>query len=449
MPQTTNNVSMTHILSRACNQPVLLEPTYAATFFAALGAKQQFSRLIDTDGQVLEQPQMQELAASFSNNRERERPYQVKDGLAILPVSGTLLHKYGYLKPYSGSTGYDGIIARLHDAINDPSINAIMLDIDSPGGEAAGCFDCAETILKLREIKPIYALCYDTMCSAAMAIGSACTERWITQSGRAGSVGVVVAHASYQDQLKESGIDITLIHSGKHKVEGNPYEKLSAEVLSSIQARLDQSRDTFAALVAKGIGMDKQAVLDTEAQVFVGQQAVDVGFADRVVNGQQAVDLLIEQIRTNSLTGVAMSQKTNAPQAQLASAVASETQGSAPALTQADVDNARLEGATAERERIGAILASDEAKGREAMANHLALNTNMNADDAKALLNVSPVAATLESTADSASMQSALDAAMANTEQPNLQTSGDGESLSDDEQAAADLLAAHDAVFGK
>ena len=447
MPQTTSNVSMTHILSRACNQPQFLEPTYATTFFSALGAKEKFSRLIDTEGQMLEHADMKERASSFGPSRERDRPYQVKDGLAILPISGTLLHKYGYLKPYSGSTGYDGIIARLNDAANDPSIKAIMLDIDSPGGEAAGCFDCAETILKLREIKPIYALCYDTMCSAAMAIGSACTERWITQSGRAGSVGVVVAHASYQDQLKENGIDITLIHSGKHKVDGNPYEKLSDDVLASIQANLNQSRDAFAALVAKGIGMDKQAVLDTEAKVFTGQQAIDVGFADRLVNGQEAVPLLLDILRTNSTTnGVAMSLEEN--QAPKAQANGGTAEGAT--LTEADVNQARLDGATAERERIGAILSSEHAQGRAQMATHLALKTSMSTDEANALLAVSPAQATLEVTeSKGANMQTALDEAMASTEQPNLETSGDAEELSADEKCEQALLGAHDAVFGK
>lgn len=445
MAQPTNNVSMTHILSRACNQPQFLEPTYATTFFSALGAKQKFDRLIASDGEVLELTDMTARASSFSPSRERDRPYQVKDGVAVLPISGTLLHKYGYVKPYSGSTGYDGIIARLNDAVSDPSIKAIMLDIDSPGGEAAGCFDCAEAILNLREIKPIYALCYDTMCSAAMAIGSACTERWITQSGRAGSVGVVVAHASYQDQLKESGIDITLIHSGKHKVDGNPYEKLSAEVLATIQSNLDQSRDAFAELVAKGIGMEKQAVLDTEAKVFTGQQAIDVGFADRLVNGQEAVALLSDLIRTNSTTiGVAMSQDSNSP----ALESGAET---AATFTQQDVDSARLSGATQERARVTAILSCDHAAGRQNMASHLALQTNMNSDEAIALLAVAPAESAPQAAdqTQTANMSTALDAAMASSEQPNLETTGDAEELSEDEKCAQQLLSAHDAVFGK
>ncbi|KZN58774.1 capsid assembly protein, partial [Pseudoalteromonas luteoviolacea CPMOR-1] len=225
-----HNNSYEHILSRACNQPQFLEPTYAATFFGALALRSGVNQLVDVNGNVLNQDQLIEMASSYGSSRERDRPYQVIDGLAILPVSGTLLHKYGYVQPRSGATGYDGIIARLNDAMSDPDVKAVMIDFDSPGGEAAGCFDCADQIRKYRDIKPIYGLCYDTMCSAAMALGSACTERWITRSGKAGSVGVLVAHTSYEKQLDDVGVDITLIHSGEFKVDGNPYQKLPKEV---------------------------------------------------------------------------------------------------------------------------------------------------------------------------------------------------------------------------
>ncbi|OUL59259.1 S49 family peptidase [Pseudoalteromonas ulvae] len=449
--------SFAHILSRACNQAQFIEPTYANTFFSYLGQRAGAHSLVDINGDTLSQADMQVQAASFSNPRERERPYQVQNGLAILPVSGTLLHKYGYINPRSGSTGYDGILARIDDAINDPEIKAIMLDIDSPGGEAAGCFDAANRIKQMSQIKPIYALCYDTMCSAAMAIGSACTERWITQSGRAGSVGVVIAHASYEEKLKTDGVKITLIHSGKHKVDGNPYQDLSADVLGKIQANLDKNRDLFAELVASNIGMSKQAVLDTEARVYQGQEAVDIGFANKVVNGFDAIPQLLDIInstsfKTNQTTGVAMSLKTNeAPAA--GSATQAGAQATAPTAEQtAEQATAQTpaQAAAAERERCQSILTAPDAQGKSAMATHLAFNTSMSVDDAVALLKVSPAE---QATAEQASvpaqqMADALTTAMASTEQPNLETTGDADELSADQKAEQQLLASFSAATG-
>nr|WP_303246162.1 S49 family peptidase [Pseudoalteromonas sp. McH1-7] len=312
-----------------------------------------------------------------------------------------------------------------------------MLDIDSPGGEGAGCFDCANQIKKLREVKPIYALCYDTMCSAAMALASACTERWITQSGRAGSVGVVVAHSSIENKLKEEGVEITLIHSGDHKIDGNPYSKLPPEIRESIQSRLDKTRDEFAELVASGIGMSKSAVLDTQAQVYTGQAAIDVGFANKLVNGHEAVPILLDVIKSNNSIGVSMSEKQENP-------TPSEKPNKAQ-LTQADIDAAKLEGATLERQRIGEILNSEHAEGRQKLAMHLALSSAMSPTESVAMLQVSPKA---ESESKSDNLSTALDAAMENEPQPDLETSGDVEELSDYEKEAQALLSAHDQVFG-
>lgn len=440
-----NQNSFLNMLSRACNKAQFIEPNYASTFFSYLGLRAGASKLVNVDGTELNADEMKEMASSFAPTRNRERSYEIRDGLAVLPVSGTLLHKYGYIQPRSGATGYDGIIARLNEAISDPEVKAVMLDFDSPGGEAAGCFDATQMIRKMRDIKPIYALCYDTMCSAAMALGSACTERWITQSGNAGSVGVVVAHANYDKHFENEGVEITLMHSGAHKIDGNPYESLSTEVKARIQAKLDKNRAQFSKIVADNIGMSVEAVMATEAQVYQGQEAVDIGFADRLVNGVEAIPLLIDIIKTKSNTGKTMPQSTQAAASQ------PTTQANGEVATNEQLEAARLEGATQERARCQTILTHEEALSRTAMASHLAFSTAMSADDAVELLKVSPVMATLESTKEDSQqgqLQDALTTAMGQTEQPNLQTSGDSDSLSADQKAENELLSAHTKLTG-
>jgi ClpP class serine protease len=67
-------------------------------------------------------------------------------GVAVIPICGTLVQKLGSLRPYSGMTGYDGIRQAFLTAMEDPDISGICLDIDSPGGEVAGCFDLVDVI---------------------------------------------------------------------------------------------------------------------------------------------------------------------------------------------------------------------------------------------------------------------------------------------------------------
>ncbi|EMQ5090943.1 S49 family peptidase, partial [Escherichia coli] len=110
------------------------------------------------------------------------------------------------------------------------------------GGQAAGAFDCADMIYRLRQQKPVWALCNDTACSAAMLLASACSRRLVTQTSRIGSIGVMMSHVSYAGHLAQAGVDITLIYSGAHKVDGNQFEALPAEVRQDMQQRIDAAR---------------------------------------------------------------------------------------------------------------------------------------------------------------------------------------------------------------
>ena len=431
------------IAARVFGQPLLLDPGYARVFFSALAPRLNIGRLVDTDGQALEVGEMQELASGWDSGRERDRPYQVVDGIAVLPISGTLVHKYGYLKPYSGMTGYDGIIARAADAFGDPEIRGVLLDQDTPGGEAAGCFDCAQTLRKMADQagKPLWSLCYDLATSAGMAMASAAHHRLITQSGRTGSVGVVMAHHSLEKNLEEKGIEVTLIHSGDRKVDGNPYQNLPDDVLERFQASIDKSRQEFAQLVAGHIGLDVDSVLATEAAIYRGQEAIDVGFADELVNGFEAVPAFLEHLSSQGRTisvGMNMTDKTKAP-------AGAETETEGAAFTQADVDKARADGAASERERIAAITGSEEAEGRQDLAQHFAHKTNMSADDAIAAMAASPKQPEQQAEAPA----DPLGAAMAETEQPNASAeSGDGDEAANISEADA-MCAAFDKMNGK
>ena len=99
----------------------------------------------------------------------------------MIQVEGTLVQKLGTLRPYSGMTGYDGIRQNFLEALSDPAVEAIVLDIDSPGGEVAGCFDLVDTIYAARGEKPIWSVLSESAYSAGYAlqaprIGSLCRE---------------------------------------------------------------------------------------------------------------------------------------------------------------------------------------------------------------------------------------------------------------------------------
>ncbi|MCY1698653.1 S49 family peptidase [Lelliottia sp. SL45] len=359
--------NLAHIASTAFNEPLMLEPAYARVFFSALGKETGTERLIiPQENALLSAQDMEAVTASFmSGDRKAARFYEVRNGIAVLPVTGSLVHKLGAMRPFSGMTGYDGIIARLTQAMADPEVRGVMLDIDSPGGQVAGAFDCADLITRLRAQKPIWALTNDMACSAAMLMASACTRRLTTQTGRMGSVGVLMAHTNIAGALEKEGREITLIFAGSHKTDGNPYSPLPDAIRAAFQTKMEDVRLMFAQKVAQGIGVSVEAVLATEAAVYDGAQAVAVGFADELVNSADAVELMAAALTNKTLpTGDSMTTPQQA-----------------------------AELAAQERQRVMGILGSPAAKGREALANALALQEGMTVVQAEGILNAAPASA--------------------------------------------------------
>ncbi len=105
--------NLPHIASMAFNEPLMLEPAYARVFFCALAGQLGISRLTDAvSGDSLtagEAPATLALSGDDDGPRQA-RSYQVMNGIAVLPVSGTLVSRTRALQPYSGMTGYNGII---------------------------------------------------------------------------------------------------------------------------------------------------------------------------------------------------------------------------------------------------------------------------------------------------------------------------------------------------
>ena len=302
-------------------------------------------------------------------------------------------------------TGYNGIIARLQQAISDPGVDGILLDMDTPGGMVAGAFDCADIIARMRDTKPIWALANDMNCSAGQLIASAASRRLVTQTARTGSIGVMMAHSNYGAALKTSGVEVTLIYSGDHKVDGNPYEKLPKEVRADFQARIDATRQMFAEKVAGYTGMSVQAVLDTEAAVFSGQESVDNGLAEQLVNNMDALNVMRDAIhkrtmisRGGSMKGTTASADTTQPAASADQTVTTVDVPAAVVTDPAagatvDISSQLAAAVAAENGRIMGILNCEEAKGRESQARALAETPGMTVESAQRILAAAPQSA--------------------------------------------------------
>jgi capsid assembly protease len=379
-----------HIAARALNRPLLLEPAYSRFFFAALGSRLGFSSLTDVTGQTTLAANLPAQAAGYVDEMDvaARGSYEIDDGVAIIQVSGTLMHKSGYIGSQSGAMGYDWLEAQLEAAIDDPAVLGIMLDIDSGGGEVAGVEDIATKLSN--STKPVWAHANEMAASAAYWLASAADHLVLSNTASVGSIGVLMAHTDYSEAMSTEGIKVTLIHAGAHKVDGNPYEALPDSVKADLQIEIDELRNLFASTVAtnRSAAANKAIttaqVLDTEARMYRGQQAVDIGLADEVLSFDDAVAKFSATLANR---GVISKGKTmSKPDNNASSAQAGEGNPITAQAHTAAIAAARAEGmaagASAERTRIADILNHAESEGREATAREFALGTDMDADTA-------------------------------------------------------------------
>lgn len=217
--------------------------------------------------------------------------------LAVLSICGPLSHRSqgGFLSMLFGDTGtYRHIRADFRAAIADESIGAIVFDIDSAGGEVAGCFDLVDEIYQARGKKPIYAIANEAALSAAYAIASAADKVYLTRTAAVGSVGVMAVHVDQSGLDEKTGLKYTAIHAGSKKTDGNPHEALSKEAAAEIQARVDKTYGLFCATVARNRGLSDQAIKATEAAIYLGADAVSAGLADAVLSYDELIQTIIE-----------------------------------------------------------------------------------------------------------------------------------------------------------
>lgn len=235
------------------------------------------------------------------------------DGVAIIRIAGTLVKRSTGMDALSGLVPYGTIQQSLASAIADDACSSIVLDIDSPGGEASGMFECADYIRSLRGIKPIIGCANDSAYSAAYCLASACDHLFVTNIGGVGSIGCYLLHCDQSEEDKQNGLKYTYIKAGAKKTDGNPHEPLSDSARSDLQARVDRVRDLFVQAVAANRSVDALAVYDTEAGCFSGPAAVPM-LADAVGTLDDAVAFASAKAKT----GVTVPVGSGAPPAPLA-----------------------------------------------------------------------------------------------------------------------------------
>jgi Periplasmic serine proteases (ClpP class) len=237
-----------------------------------------------------------ELAIGRPLNNNAEKPYQVLNGVAVIPVMGSIAKRGSMFSDVSGLTSYEAIQRNLRQAETDPEVIAALLNIDSPGGTANGTATAAEAIRRFATVKPIGAWTDGMMTSAAQWLGAATGDVQIgNDTTELGSIGVISRHVDVSKAEEMDGIKTTVLTAGRYKGAGHPYAPLSAEHQGVLQERLDYLYSAFVNAMAGYREKSPEQVLASMAdgRIFTGRQAIDVGLAD----GMMGFDEMVEHMR--------------------------------------------------------------------------------------------------------------------------------------------------------
>lgn len=296
------------LATRVFNTPLMIDPEKAAVIVQALGPRflhvpdggaVQVSGVTPSADRWEARPEAGSMiGGSLYRGVKKAGAYLNVMGVAVISITGTLVRRGSHVGESSGVTSYEGISAQIRAAAEDDEVRAIALEIDSFGGEAVGIFELMTDLRAAREAKPIHAFLAEYALSAGYAIASQADHITVPPFGKAGSIGILTMHVDQKKNLENNGIKVTLIHSGAHKVDGNPFEELPDAVRNRIQAESDAMWLAFAQAVAEGRRgkISAEQALRLEAAVFMGTDAVKVGLADEVSEARAAFERLVASL---------------------------------------------------------------------------------------------------------------------------------------------------------
>lgn len=277
------------VAGRLFNAPLMLRPEKAEMLCAALVDRLGIAKLDRIDGTSIGAAQLRQMAMDddyyFAKPKTARDMYEVSRGVATVQVSGSLVHKLGGVEPYSGMVGYDQIDLIIADAMANREVGAVLLDIDSPGGEVAGCFDFARKLSTMGARgggKPIVAFANEMACSAAYAIAASCDAVMTTRTGIVGSIGVWTMLVDMTKGLSKNGIEVTMIRAGDRKARGGSYEHADKATVDKLQGWVEETWGIFADHVAAHRPISSAAVKSLEGDWFTGTDALDLGLVDAV-----------------------------------------------------------------------------------------------------------------------------------------------------------------------
>lgn len=310
----------------------------------------------------------------------------IRDGVGIISARGPMFRYADMFSAISGAATYEGIASDLGLAEHNPAIRAVIMSIDSPGGEVNGLSELAQAVRKLSAKKPVYAYVGGMGASAGYWLASSTLAVYANELSIVGSIGVRMGMTDSSERDAKSGVKrYEFISSQSPDKASDP---TSDEGRAKIQRTVDAMGAVFVKAVAEFRGVSEQEVLSKFGRggVEVGADAVAAGMIDGLMSFE---DLVAKVSRSE----IVARPKAPAASSKGTKSMTDISKADHEAAVAAALKSGTDAGAKAAQTRISAILGLESAKGRDDLARHFAFNTDMTTEAADAALKVAPAAA--------------------------------------------------------
>jgi protease-4 len=192
-----------------------------------------------------------------------------------------------------GTVTPEYVIGQLDAAESNPSVKAILIRVNSPGGSPSASQEIYEEIRKIE--KPVVVSVSETCASGAYYVSCAADKIIANRSSSVGSIGVIMQIPNYEDLYEKLGIKYTTIKQGKYKDIGSSDRPITAEERKLLEAQLKVIYQQFISDVAEARNMEVSEVEElATGWVFLGTEALDLGLIDGIGNYKDAIDVAAE-----------------------------------------------------------------------------------------------------------------------------------------------------------
>ena len=377
--------SYPHLLAKIVDAPLWLHPAKAAVLYNVLAGRMGHAEMpitfdeSDPGAQLVAMMRRRPQASRFvgepmrsegENRGHKTEPFYVtKNGIGIITVTGSLVNRGAWVGSVSDQTSYEGIKHQLARAGINSNVRSVILDMDTPGGEANGAAETAAAVRALAAKKHVTALANGMAVSAGYALASGASRIVVAPSALSGSIGTVLLHLDLSRQLDKEGITPTLIFEGAHKMDGNPIAPLSDSAIDTLRTEVKRYYELFIDTVVAGRGRKTpaKAARETEGRVFIGRDAIDARLIDDVGTFEEVLDD-VSRRTARSMSATAKQQRRKMIEDQDEPQVSAQSDGAAEARVEARIAEMVRRTNEAFMERLRSISADPRVKGKEGFA---------------------------------------------------------------------------------